>query len=108
MSLPLFQGPDKNLNLLQNTWAALINPVLNRPQNKSVILTSVPLIAGTSGNIINHGLNRRLQGWRMVRIRASATFYDMQDTNKYPELTLILVSSAGTSAVPIVCDIEVF
>ncbi len=97
MALP--QG--LTLSQTQNTWATSLNPLLNRPANNSIILPQVKLTTGT--NVVNHRLGRKLQGWIPVRIRASATFYDQQDTNQTPDLTLVLVSSADVTI-----DLEVF
>jgi hypothetical protein len=76
-----------------NRWAAIIEPIITNPANNSLILKNVALTTGT--NVINHKLGRNLQGWNPTRIRGvSATFYDLQDSNQTPQLTLILVSSA--------------
>ena len=101
MSLPIFQTGNKDLTLLQNSWASQINPVLGNPSLSSIILKKVNLISGTT--VVNHLLGRTLQGWKIVRQRSSAEIYDDQDTNLRPNLTLILVSNSAT-----VVDIEVF
>lgn len=89
------------LDQMQNKWAAQLDPVIKNPTNNSSILKNVSLVSGT--NVVNHKLGRPLQGWNPTRIRASATFYDMQDTNQTPQLTLVLVSSAT-----VIIDLEVF
>lgn len=99
--LPQFQSDDQNMQLLQNKWAAILNPIIAKPQNSGNILQSVPLAIGA--NVINHKLGRNLQGWVIIRQRAAGTAYDTQDTNLTPDLTLRLVSSAV-----MVCDIWVF
>lgn len=88
-------------DLHQTQWAQQIDPILARPANQSNILPNVKLTTGT--NAVNHLLGRKLQGWNPVRIRSAATFYDQQDSNQHPELTLILISSAD-----VVIDLEVF
>lgn len=85
----------------QTRWSSIINPVLTSPANQSIILQDLKLTTGT--NIISHRLGRKLAGWNPTRVRAAATFYDNQDSNSTPELTLILVSSANVSI-----DLEVF
>lgn len=100
-TLPKFQTTDQSLSLLQASWAALINPLLNRPQLNSIILPSVSLTTGS--NTIAHRLGRVLQGWSVTRQRSAATIYDNQDANSTPDLTLILVSSAN-----VVVNIECF
>ncbi len=101
MSLVQFQSPDRNFQLMQNAWAAELNPLLRNPANKSIILENVQLQAGS--NTINTLLGRKLQGWSIVRQRGPAQIYDNQDNNQTPELTLILISSAAVSV-----NIEVF
>lgn len=95
MSLPIFQTDSKDLSLVQTTWSSQLNPVLNLPINQGLILKNVSLINGTS--TISHMLGRKLQGWFVVRLRASASIYDTQDSNPYPELSLKLVSNADVS-----------
>lgn len=101
MSLPQFQNGDRVFQMMQNAWSAIIDPFLANPSLKSNILKSVALASGS--NTINHLLGRKLQGWRLVRVRANATVYDNQDSNQNPAQTLILVASADVT-----CDIEVF
>ncbi len=86
---------------MQTAWATQLDPLLSNPCLQSIILKNVALINGTT--VINHKLSRKLQGWKLVRIRAAATIYDSQDTNPSPDLTLRLVSNAA-----VICDIEVF
>ena len=86
---------------MQTNWAQQLNPVIQNPSLKSLILPSIQLVTGS--NTINHLLGRKLQGWRIVRQRALASIFDTQDSNTMPSLTLQLTSSA-----PVVCDIEVF
>ena len=101
MGLPFFKDPNQNLVLLQNAWKSQLDPVLANPTNKNLILTNVSLAIGS--NTINHKLGRKLQGWKIVRQRASSVIYDLQDSNQRPELTLVLQASAA-----VVVDIEVF
>lgn len=88
-------------HMADNLWAAQINPFLSNPALNCVLLKNVSLTTGA--NIINHRLGRALQGWYPVRIRAAATFFDTQDTNQTPTLTLNLNSSAA-----VVVDLVVF
>lgn len=101
MALPIFHTDDRNFQMMQTQWSGQLNPVLARPQSNSSILKNVYLSAGI--NTINHLLGRPLQGWSIVRQRAAASIYDLQDSNQMPNLTLVLNSSAI-----VVCDIEVF
>lgn len=95
MSLTKFYTTDKDLSLLQTSWASDINPVLNAPLNNGHILSGVVLSSGT--NSVNHLLARKLLGWFIVRQRSAASIYDNQDSNSNPTQTLTLVSSAGVT-----------
>jgi hypothetical protein len=99
--LPQFQSDDRTFQMMQNQWAAQINPILANPSNNSLILKDISLVTGS--NTINHKLGRKLQGWKIVRQRAAASLYDTQDSNQLADRTLVLVSSAN-----VVVDLEVF
>lgn len=71
------------------------------PIEGAILLKNVTLATGS--NTVSHTLGRTLQGWWPVRIRASATLYDKQDSNPIPSKTLVLVASA-----PVVLDLLVF
>lgn len=101
MSLPIFQTALKDLSLMETSWASQLNPLLANAMNNSLILKSISLATGA--NVINHTLGRKLQGWIIVRQRASAAVYDTQDSNQTPNLTLQLTASA-----PVVVDLAVF
>lgn len=88
-------------DLADDRWAAIINPLLKSPANNSLILKNISLLAGN--NVVNHRLGQNLQGWSIVRQRASGTVYDSQDSNQTPQLTLVLIASA-----PMVVDLMVF
>ena len=90
-----------DLSQMQTKWKAILDPFLGKPSLQSSILQSISLASGS--NTINHGLGRTLRGWRIIRLRASATIYDTQDSNPNPQLTLLLTASA-----PVVADVEVF
>jgi hypothetical protein len=99
--LPSFNTKIQEFSLLQSKWAAILNPILGKAQVQSSILKEVTLQSGL--NSVNHLLGRDLQGWKIVRQRASASIYDTQDACTMPDKVLQLVSSALC-----VCDIEVF
>lgn len=86
---------------MENRWASLIEPVISRSQNNSLILKNITLIAGS--NTINHLLGQKLSGWKTTRINAAVTIYDNQDANQTPHLTLVLIASA-----PAKIELEVF
>jgi hypothetical protein len=89
------QTVSKEINQLQENVIRSVEPVLDNPLVDGVLLQSIILLSG--GNTINHKLGRRLKGWIVTRIRASATIYDTQDTNLFPDLTLKLTASANVT-----------
>lgn len=95
MTLPIYQTQSKDLLLLQTNWSSQINPVLNLPINQGLLLKDISIVSGN--NTISHKLGRKLQGWFLVRQRGPALIYDEQDSNLYPDLTLILNSSANVT-----------
>ncbi len=95
--LPILSDTD----LMQTRWSSILNPVLINPVVNGILLSGVSLSTGS--NTINHKLGRKLQGWCLTRVRASAAIYDTQDSNTMPELTLKLTSSANVTV-----DIYVF
>lgn len=100
-AISLVQTTDRNVNQLQQNIKQALDPVLSNPLLAGTLFTKVSLVSGT--NSIPTGLNRNIQGWLIFRNRASANFYDTQDTNPTPTKTLQLVSSAITSV-----DIYIF
>lgn len=76
-------------------WAAALNPVLANPLLQGQILSGIKLVTGT--NVINHGLQRSLQGYLVIMSSAGVTIYDNQATNQRPDLTLNLNSSGAAT-----------
>jgi hypothetical protein len=95
------QTTDRVVNQLQDNIANFIEPMANNVLLPGIILTKVTLAA--TSNTIQHKLGRLLQGWFIVRQRASASIYDTQDTNPTPTTTLRLTSSTVVTV-----DIYVF
>jgi hypothetical protein len=95
VALTQFQSDDLNFQLMQNSWAAQLNPLLLDPLNQNVFLPNIVLTSGD--NTINHKLGRALQGWFIVRQNAAASLFDKQSTNSMPQLTLVLNTSADVT-----------
>lgn len=95
MSLPIFQSDNKDMSLMQTSWAGQLNPMLNNPLLNGSILSNVALVSGA--NAVNHKLGRKLQGWLVVRKRANQDIHDAQDTNQTPALTLALVAGGAVT-----------
>lgn len=100
-SIAKVQTNDRQLNQIQDNVMLSLNPLLKNALLSGALIQEVSLASGT--NTISHNLGRELQGWFVVRIRASATIYDTQDKNTIPSLTLVLVASA-----PVVVDLYCF
>jgi hypothetical protein len=100
-ALPYYKTESKDISQLQTVWRSILEPFLRKQQNQSIILKNISLISGTT--TVKTGLDRPLEGWKIVRQRASASIYDNQDANADPASSLILISSAA-----VVVDIEVF
>lgn len=92
MSLPIFNGVDRNLSMLQTAWSAMINPFLSRPTNQTNVVSNVSLINGVT--VVNHLLGRVPQGWFITDINGTATIYRSAPFNP---LTLTLTSSADVT-----------
>lgn len=96
MSLPYFQTDTQELSLLQTKWKSQLDPLLSNPMASGIFLKNIVLVSGA--NVVNHLLQRKLQGWFVVRMRTNfAQIYDTQDTNTMPSLTLNLNASAGVT-----------
>jgi hypothetical protein len=98
MALPQFQSSpggqsiDSVFTQMQNVWAQILNKLISRPQNNSLIIPDVDLVVGS--NTIQHGLGSTLTGWSIVRINGVASIYDTQATNSATNKSLVLVSDA--------------
>lgn len=90
MKLPIFKDKNGVLMLMQTKWASLIEPLLSKPVINGIMLPDLNLVSGD--NVINHRLQRNLQGYLVTAQNAAAQFY--QKTSTMPELTLVLNSSA--------------
>lgn len=92
--LAKFFTDDKDLSLLQSSWARELNPVLANPIVNGHIVTAA-LVSGS--NQISHKLGRRLTGYIIVKADAPITVYELTSPNVSPDLTLLLNSSAAAN-----------
>ncbi len=88
-------SPKLPWELANPKWAAAINPMLGNPLTNGSLLEGVVVASGD--NVINHGLQRPLQGYLVIMNSAAVTFYDKQATNQRPQLTLILNASGAAT-----------
>lgn len=86
MSLPLHLS----LELMSQKWKSQLDPLLVIPMLDGIQLNNVALINGAT--VINHKLQRQMQGWMMTDINGAATIYRSQPFNP---TTLTLTSSAA-------------
>ncbi len=87
--LTQFQSNDRVFQLMQNSWATDIDPVLQNPIVNGLLLKNVALINGV--NVINHKLGRMQQGWILIDINGAAQVYRSAPLGP---LTLTLTSNA--------------
>lgn len=93
-TLPQFQTEDKDLSLLQNKWASILNPMLRKTILDGVQLSNIALVSGN--NLISTGLGRKYQGYFLTGMRtAFAQLYEVPSTN--PALNLTLNSNGSTT-----------
>jgi hypothetical protein len=83
---------DKDSQKLQQNIENAIEPIIRKAIIDGVLLKNLCLTPGTS-NEIRHGLGRAPQGWIVVRKRADARIWDVQDFNANPSRTLSLAVS---------------
>ena len=76
-------------------WASEINPILANPVVNGSILSGIKVISGK--NVINHKLGQTLQGYLVILNSANVTFYDGQESNQTPNLTLVLYASGSAT-----------
>lgn len=74
----------------QNKWSAVLNPIIANPLTNPVVLTGVVLASGT--NVINHKLQRQMQGWIITDMDAVVAVYRSAPMN---DTTLTLTSSGA-------------
>ena len=98
---PNVNSKNDDLNAVQLNLKTALDPIIKNALVGGTTLTSIALKAGA--NIVAHGLGRTLQGWMIVRKRASADIYDTQDQNGSPQTTLLLTATA-----PVTVDIYVY
>src|ERR1700689_4122670 len=89
------------INSLQANIQDSIQPMVQLIQNDSLILKNVSLKQAVSPNMISHTLGRVPVKWNIMA-HGAATIYDTQATNKSPQLTLNLMTSAD-----VLVDIEI-
>jgi len=93
---------DDKINRMQDNIITNLDQLRNLEILDGILLEGLALTSGD--NNINHGLGRSIRGWIVVRVRASATFYDKQDSTS-SDTSRILVLNASA---PVTIDLWVF
>lgn len=96
MNLPNIQSNDQEFQLMQNRWSAILNPLLAKPLSSANIVKGVQIVTGV--NVINHLLGRKMQGWIISDIDASAILYRSQPMND----KTITITSNGNCTIDLV------
>ena len=83
---------DKEAQKFQQNVENTIEPIIRKEIIDGVLVKDVCLEPGTS-NEVKHGLGRKPLGWIVVRKRADARIWDVQDFNANPSKTLSIAVS---------------
>lgn len=83
---------DADLRKVQQNIENVVTSVIRKEIIDGVLLKNVCLHAGIA-NEIKHRLGREPLGWTVVRKRADARIWDIQDFNKNPSKTLAITCS---------------
>ena len=99
----VYEGRDAQR--LQSSIEPIAQQIDNIPLLRGVLLKkqTVQSTLGQDPTDIQHGLDRPVVGWMVVRQRSSATVWDEQDENPSPAKTLRLNASST-----VVVDLWVF
>lgn len=83
---------DADLQKVQQNMENAISPIIRKEIIDGVLLKNVCLDPGVS-NEVKHSLGRTPLGWIVVRKRADARIWDVQDYNRNPSKTLSIACS---------------
>ncbi len=83
---------DGELQKVQQNVENAISPIIRKEIIDGVLLRDVCLEPSIS-NEVKHSLGRKPLGWTIVRKRADARIWDVQDYNRNPTKTLSLAVS---------------
>lgn len=93
---PRVNTDDRRLNDMQDAVESVIRKQFaTTPIAQGKMLKDIDL--STDATTFPHQLGRALQGWIVVRSNANAAVWDLQATNKRPDLQLVLKASAAVT-----------
>lgn len=81
-----------HLSQIQDNIDLSLSQVSNSPFFSGVFVVT-DLVAGGADNTINHGLDRKVQGWTIVSKNAQADLWESPTVNKLPNKQIILRTS---------------
>lgn len=87
---------------IQDNIVSVLDNITDKEILDGIRVTNVPLISGIT-NEINHGLGRIPLGWVIIRKRAQADIWDLQDSNVNKSRTLSLACSSD-----VIIDLWIF
>lgn len=93
---------NENLDEVQDNVQDVLTPIIRSQIIDGIVLKDISLDSSVD-NVINHKLGRIPTGWFLIRKRAQADIWDIQDSNRTPSRTLVLKSSAN-----VVVDLWIF
>lgn len=83
---------NQELNKVQQNVENALSTIIRKPIIDGILLKNVCLEPSIS-NEVKHSLGREPLGWIVVRLRADARIWDVQDYNRNPSKTLSLAAS---------------
>jgi hypothetical protein len=82
-----------SLDMLQTQWSAQLNPLLAVPLTQGIQINDVVLLSGVPF-VVNHLLNRKMQGWQIVDKDGYA---DIKRTQPFNSKTLTIEANANVT-----------
>ena len=84
------------INSLQSNVNDTVAPMVQKVQNDSTFISNIVLKAANNPTAVNHTLGRILLGYHLMP-QGNAVIWDSQASNKQPQLTLLLNTSADVT-----------
>lgn len=84
-----------HLSQVQDNFDLSISQIQNSEFQNGVIM-QVALISGQD-NVINHGLDRKVQGWTVIGKNAQSDIWESSSSNPFPTKRILLRSSSNVT-----------
>lgn len=95
-TLKKVESDTPDLTKIQENVSQAIAPAVKSPIIDGTLLRNIKLETGKN-NDVDHKLDRNLRGWMIIRQRAEANIWDLQDSNTLSKKTLRLRCSANVT-----------